>query len=159
MLGKCWALSRYKSGWFSCCLSLNNKKHKYCGGGRMKKRILVFLAMIPALLYLTAAETIERGRGKLNAPFDHTISYSGAMHKAGLLKPYYVNPRAVGAGVGKDPELEGTSGGCVVCHGEASGFTDLTGGVKENGLTPPARYSCHTQNWVGFSQTPTARLT
>lgn len=124
----------------------------------MKKRILVFLAMIPALLYLTAAETIERGRGKLNAPFDHTISYNGAMHKAGLLKPYYVNPRAVGAGVGKDPELEGTSGGCVVCHGEASGFTDLTGGVKENGLTPPSCYSCHTQNWLDFPKTPIAEF-
>ena len=76
----------------------------------MKKSIFVFLVLIPALLYLMTAEAIERGRGKLNAPFDHTLSYNGAMHKAGLLKPYYVNPRAVGAGVGKDPELEGTSG-------------------------------------------------
>src|SRR4030067_2345062 len=133
MLGKCWALSRYKSGWFSCCLSLHNKKHKYSGGGRMKKRILFFLAMIPALLYLTAAETIERGRGKLNAPFDHTISYNGAMHKAGLLKPYYVHPRAVGAGGGKDPALEGTPGGCAVCHGGASGFAALTGGGEGRG--------------------------
>lgn len=127
----------------------------------MKKNILfaIVSVMVPAVLYLATAQAIERGRGALNAPFDHTISYNGAMHKPGLLKPYYVNPRSVGEGTGIDPEAEGTSGGCVVCHGEASGYADLTGGVTENGLTPPSCYSCHNQNWLEVPRTPVSEFT
>lgn len=120
---------------------------------------VVFTVVISTLLYFVSVEAIERGKGKLNSPFDHTLSYNGAMHKPGLLKPFYVNRNSQGEGTGIDPEAEGTSGGCVICHGETSGYTELTGGITENGLTPPSCFSCHSKNWLDDPRTPIADFT